>query len=293
MTRYHSFPHYHPAAVFLYIAAAIACAMVTMQTIYLILSFLIGTIYALYLGGARRYLRGLRPALVMFALIAVINPLTNHRGATPLFMIGDNPVTAEALAYGASAGAMLMAVLIWFQCYQRLITNDKFMFLFGRAAPTSAMILSMILKFVPVTSVKMREISNAQIALGYGGDASAGSRKIKIRNGVRISGILVSRCMEDSIESAESMRARGYGCGPRTMFLRYKLRREDVVTIVILAALFAANMTSIVLIGRRFDFFPRIYGVSAHPLPYLLYAVMLLWPLLVELKERAVARARR
>jgi energy-coupling factor transport system permease protein len=292
MTRYHSFPHYHPAAVFLYIAAAIVCAMVTMQTAYLILSFAIGTVYALYLGGARRYFRGLRPMLVMFVLIAVINPLTNHRGAMPLFMLGDNPVTVEALAYGVSAGAMLMAVLIWFQCYQRLITNDKFMFLFGRAAPTSAMIISMILKFVPVTSVKMREIANAQLALGYGGDAAAGSRKIKIRNGVRISGILVSRCMEDSIESAESMRARGYGSGPRTMFARYKLRAEDVVTIVILAALFAANMASIIFIGGKFNFFPRIYGFSAYPLPYVLYAVMLLWPLLVELKERAAARWR-
>jgi len=325
----HAFPHYHPAAVFLYIAAAIVCAMFTMQPVYVVISFAAGTAYAIYLGGARKYLLGLRPLAIMFALIAVINPLTNHRGATVLFMIGDSPITLQALLYGLCAGGMLICVFVWFMCYQRLITNDKFMYLFGRAAPTSAMVISMILKFVPIMTVRMREISNAQAALGVRGSGGrdnsgrncgesdsngcdggaqssggqdsggrsgggrdnngqgSGGKRSKIRNGVRVSGILISRSMEDSIETADSMRARGYGSGPRTSFARYRIRGRDIALLILITALFAANIWCIFFYGemihsQSFRFFPFVYGISADPLPYALYAVLLLWPLIDE-----------
>jgi energy-coupling factor transport system permease protein len=282
--------------VFVYIAAAIVCAMVTMQPVYVATSFVAGTLYTIYLGGARRYLTGLRPMLVMFALIAVINPLTNHRGATALFMIGDSPITLEALLYGLCAGGMLLCVLVWFMCYQRLITNDKFMYLFGRAAPTSSMVISMILKFVPVMSVRMREIANAQRALGAvdaGGGSAAKSRAAAIRNGVRVSSILISRSMEDSIETADSMRARGYGAGPRTTFPRHRMRPRDAAVIAIVSILLAANVWCVFFYGEAvhgtsFRFFPFVSGIIPDPAPYMLYAVLLLLPLIDEVIGRVV-----
>ncbi|MDR0596573.1 MAG: energy-coupling factor transporter transmembrane protein EcfT [Clostridiales Family XIII bacterium] len=292
--QHHAFPHYHPAAVFSYIAAAIVCAMLTMQPVYVIISFAAGTAYALYLGGARGYALGLRPLLAMFALIAVINPLTNHRGATTLFALGDYPITLQALLYGLCAGGMLICVFVWFMCYQRLITNDKFMYLFGRAAPTSSMVISMILKFVPVMTVRMREIADAQAALGLGaggGGRKKSGSKLGVKNGVRVSGILISRSMEDSIETADSMRARGYGAGPRTSFSRYRIAPRDIAFIAAVALLFAANVWCIFFYGEvsgggSFRFFPFISGISANPLPYALYAAMLLLPLIDEAVQR-------
>jgi energy-coupling factor transport system permease protein len=273
---------------FFYIAAAIACAMFTMQPVYVAISFLCGTLYTIHLCGARRYLLGLRPMLVMFALVAVINPLTNHRGATVLFTVGGSPVTFEALLYGLCAGGMLLCVLVWFMCYQGLITNDKFMYLFGRAAPVSAMVISMILKSVPVMSARMREIADAQKGLGV---AAGTGRRARIRNGVRVSGVLISRSMEDSIETADSMRARGYGSGPRTSFSRYRIRLRDKAALIVLAALVVANVWCVFLYpevvhGRSFRFFPFVYGVTPDPLPYILYAVMLLWPFIDEAAGR-------
>jgi energy-coupling factor transport system permease protein len=292
--------------------------MFTMQPVYVVISFAVGTLYTIYLGGARRYFAGLRPMIVMFALIAAINPLTNHRGGTVLFMIGDSPFTFEALLYGLCAGGMLICVLVWFMCYQRLITNDKFMYLFGRAAPTSSMVISMILKFVPIMSVRMREIANAQKALGVtgageedsergragmrgagdadGDDADRGRtrgrnakrpRGERIRNGVRVSGILISRSMEDSIETADSMRARGYGAGPRTSFSRYRVRARDIVVIVAVSLLFSANILCVffygeIVHGQSFRFFPFVNGIVTDPLPYILYATLLLLPLIDE-----------
>jgi energy-coupling factor transport system permease protein len=270
--------------------------MFTMQPVYVMISFVVGTLYAIYLGGARRYFVGLRPMIVMFALIAVINPLTNHRGGSVLFMIGDSPFTLEAMLYGLCAGGMLLCVLVWFMCYQRLITNDKFMYLFGRAAPTSSMVISMILKFVPIMSVRMREIANAQKVLGAtdppkgeekGGSKRKRARGESVRNGVRVSSILISRSMEDSIETADSMRARGYGTGPRTSFSRYRMRAHDIAVMIAVSALFAANIWFVFFYGetvrgQTFRFFPFISGVTLDPLPYVTYAAMLLLPFIDE-----------
>jgi energy-coupling factor transport system permease protein len=306
----HAFPNHHPAAVFFYITAAIVCAMLTMQPVYVCLSFAAGTLYAVYLGGARRYLAGLRPMLAMFALIAIINPLTNHRGGTILFTVGGSPVTLEALLYGLCAGGMLLCVLVWFMCYQMLITNEKFMYLFGRAAPTSAMVVSMILKFVPVMSVRMKEIADARKALGvgaYGSGADSGAasegrgspaarrraRRNRAGDAARSVGILISRSMEDSIETADSMRARGYGLGSRSTFARYRMRPGDAATLVIIASLFTANILCLFFYpeavhGQSFRFFPFVYGIVPDPTPYALYAALLIWPFIDEAAGRLV-----
>ncbi len=82
-------------------------------------------------------------------MIAIANPLFNHRGSTALFYIGLNPVTLEALLYGVCSAGMLISVFIWFRCYLSLMTNDKFLYLFGRIAPATALIVSMYTKVDP------------------------------------------------------------------------------------------------------------------------------------------------
>ena len=99
--------------------------MLSMQPVYLLISFAAGSIYAVYLNGARKYFSSLKFALVMFAVIAVLNPLFNHRGLTVLFYLAGEPVTLEAFAYGLCAGLMLLNVFIWFSCYACLLyTSD-------------------------------------------------------------------------------------------------------------------------------------------------------------------------
>jgi energy-coupling factor transport system permease protein len=277
---YHrSFSRRHPAVALVYIASAIVCTMCAMQPVYLAISFAAGTAVALFLSGSRRYLSTLRPLAALFVLIVVINPLTNRRGGTVLFTIFDAPVTAEALAYGVCAGVMLMSVIVWFQSYRSLITNDRFMFLFGRAAPTSALVVSMIMKFIPVMSVKLRETLDAQRALGVG----ASDRAL----GARVFGILISRGMEDSIETADAMRARGYGSGSRTLFVRYRLKSADCVSLCALAALLAANLF-FVIAANAFGFFPYMHDLRTDFARYLPYALMLLWPFLDEAVDRVV-----
>ncbi|MDR0851993.1 MAG: energy-coupling factor transporter transmembrane protein EcfT [Clostridiales Family XIII bacterium] len=291
------FPHYHPAAVFLYIAAAVACTMLTLQPLYVAISFVIGSFYSIYLNGWKKYWFGLRWLLMMFFIIAAVTPITNHRGRTVLFYLFGEKFTGEALLYGVCTGGMFVCMFVWFQCYQRLITADKFMYLFGRIAPTLAMVVSMILRLVPVTGRKLHETADARKALG----ADAG-----VKNGAKISGILMSRCMEDSIDTADSMRARGYGSGKRTVFKAYKIKPADAASILLLSVLLILSLFGILILGKTFTFFPTAGGFfgaqTGGQMPGLLnipdlsppaylyaagyaaYAAMLLYPFILELR---------
>lgn len=86
----------------------------------------------------------------MFLLVAVTNPLFSHNGVTPLFYLNGNPVTLEAFVYGAAIAVMVVGVMLWCRCYSAVMTSDKFLYLFGRAIPKLALVLSMALRFIPM-----------------------------------------------------------------------------------------------------------------------------------------------
>lgn len=78
-------------------------------------------------------------------LMAIINPLFSHAGATMLFYMKDgNPVTLESILYGIGAGVMLAGVVSWFSVFNVVMTSDKFMYLFGKAIPAASLLLSMV-----------------------------------------------------------------------------------------------------------------------------------------------------
>ena len=149
--------------------------------------------------------------------------------------------------------------------------------LFSRVAPTMAMVLSMIFRYVPDTIKKAREITVAQSAL-------LGTSQKTRAQGIRIASILMSWSMENAIETADSMRARGYGRGPHTSFTNERFSAHDILSLSLLAALIIGN--AIFLFQYHFSFYPRLSQLQTDILPYLLYAVMLSYPIILEGKER-------
>ncbi len=64
------------------------------------------------------------------------NPAFNHEGATILaYLPSGNPLTLEFIVYGLSAAVMMASVILWFSCYNAVMTSDKFVYLFGRVIP--------------------------------------------------------------------------------------------------------------------------------------------------------------
>lgn len=270
--------------MFGYIMAALIFSMVTLNPVCIAISFLAASGYSIYLNGAKKYLKTLRFVAVMFFIISIINPLFNHNGVTILFYIFDNPITLEACLFGMASGGMLACIFIWFTCYNVLMTNEKFLHLFGKALPTIALMLSMILRLVPVTRYKIQCLQNAGKAMGI----KAETKRKRIAHGVRASSILLSWTMEDSIETAESMNARGYGTAKRTSYTAFKWTTHDIVTFAIIAALVGAVVYMMIVPFNTFVYYPTAGGRLISPLGavgYILYAVLLSFPLLLELRE--------
>lgn len=277
------FSGYHPFVIFLYFVGAISLTMCSTNPFFITISFLCGSLYYIYLKGAAAYMRTVKYCLLVAAFTAVINPLFNSCGLTLLFYVGGSPVTAEAVAYGISSGVMLAAVIIWFGCYSQVMTGEKFLAIFGKITPITAMMISMVLKYIPETIRKAKEIENSQKALT---GCQKTTRKARFTQGVNMSSILLSWSLEDSIDTSDSMRARGYGENKRKGFVRQRLTGHDVLLLVIMALLVAVNAFIIFSAANNFVFYPLIVFPKVNFIYYIIYGVLLTFPLILQLKEQ-------
>ncbi len=273
----------HPAINFFYFASVMLCGMFFLHPVFLGISLVGSVAYAILLKGertARFYLWGLVPSILLMALV---NPLFNHQGVTILLYVNNNPLTWESIAYGLAAAVMLFSVASWFSCYGVVMTSDKFLYLFGRVIPALSLVLSMALRFVPRFQAQARVISNGQKCVGR--DASNGNLVQKLRNGMTILSILVTWALENAIETADSMRARGFGLKGRTSFSLYRFDSRDRCVLLVLLGLVAVVLLGAATGENDILYFPRIV---VKPLSwwsavvYLAYGALCLLPLILE-----------
>ena len=231
-----TFSGYHPLINFTYFVIVIGLSMFYMHPVFLALSLIGSVSYSIYLKGRKTvkvFLFGMLPVCL---LAAAANPLFSHAGATMLFYLKDgNPVTLESIVYGLASGLMLAGVISWFSVFHEVMTSDKFVYLFGRVIPALSLVLSMALRFVPRFQVQARAVSQAQRCVGR--DVSDGSLLQRLRNGVTILSILLTWCLENALETADSMKSRGYGLPGRTAFSIYRLDDRDQAALWWLGAL--------------------------------------------------------
>ena len=141
-----AFDRYHPAVAFSYFACVLAFGMAAMQPVYLALSLAAALSYSIVLRGVRATLRTALWQMPLILVMAVANPLFSAMGSTELFRIGLRAFYLESLVFGACMGAMLACVLLWFSNASRVLSSDKVMALFGNAAPTIGLMLSMAMR---------------------------------------------------------------------------------------------------------------------------------------------------
>jgi energy-coupling factor transport system permease protein len=229
------FSTYHPIVNFLYFTWLLVFTMFFMHPVALIISLLSAITYSVYLKGKKAVHLNFGVLLPVIVITALINPAFNHRGVTILtYLPNGNPLTLESIVYGIAAGTMLSAVIGWFSCFNEVMTSDKFIYLFGRLIPALSLVLSMALRFVPKFSEQIKEISNAQKVIGR--DVSNGRLIERARHGLSILSIMITWALENSIETADSMRSRGYGLPKRTFFSIYRFEKRDkkALSIIIL-----------------------------------------------------------
>ena len=226
------FKGYHPLVNVLFFISIIAFGMLLRHPVYLVISFISSTAYYLKLSGKDGRKTVFRFLLPMLLFVAIINSFFNHYGVTTLFILpSGNNFTFEALVMGIVSGITVVSVIQWFFCCNEVVTEDKFMHIFGRILPKGALVVSMILRFVPLYRRRYKEISQARKCMGLNGTDSF---ICKMKNTFKNIGILVSWSFENAIETADSMKARGYGLKGRTYYSRFQWQTGDTLALILL-----------------------------------------------------------
>ncbi|HIV85617.1 MAG TPA: energy-coupling factor transporter transmembrane protein EcfT [Candidatus Monoglobus merdigallinarum] len=279
------FSRFHPTVNFLYFTAVIVFSTIYMNPILLGISLICALLYSIYLEGARSLKLSLLVVLPIGLFAAAVNIAFNHNGMTVLgYFPTGNPLTLESIAYGVSAAVLLADVILWFFCFNRVITSDKFIYLFGKIIPALSLVLSMALRFVPRFKQQLHSISTAQRSISTASEKGLFS---KIKHGVNVFSIMLTWSLENSVTTADSMNSRGYGLKGRTAFTRYRFYFRDGVMILVLTALLAVQITLTLLGHFHTEFYPY-FELSLSGLQLFgcfTYAALCLIPLIINLTE--------
>ena len=281
------FSTYHPLINFMYFVVVIGCSMFVMHPIFLFLSVVGGFSYYFYLKRNKAVKTALWMMLPVFLISAVINPLFSHEGMTILWYFSSgNPLTLESIIYGLASGLMIVCVLNWFSCYQVVMTSDKFIYLFGKIIPALSLILSMVFRFVPKFKTQIIKISDSQKCIGR--DVTNGNVLERAHHGMKILSIVTTWALENSVETADSMRSRGYGLRGRTNFSKYRFDTRDKMMGLVIAVLGLAVTGGIIGKTVSFLYYPMILvnqNTAGAVIVYLCYGVLCMLPLTVNIIE--------
>lgn len=277
-----AFDIFHPAVQGCYFAAVLVLSMVAFQPVCILISLSTGFAYSVFLRGWRASARSMLWQVPLMLVIMVVNPLFSASGSTELFRIGVRAVYLESLVYGMCMGALLVSVILWFSNASRVLTTDKVMALFGNAAPVIALMLSMAARLVPQFVRRGTEIEAVQRACS--GVRSRGVRE-RTASRIRLSSVLMGWSMEDSLETADAMRARGWGSSrKRTVYGRYRFRAADGIALAAVAVLVAVSSLLVGIACSQFTFYPKLSTLAVW-WGYAPYAALLLVPLGLQLAE--------
>lgn len=277
--RNDAFSQCHPAVNFLYFLGAIGFGVVIQHPAYMLASLLGAAIYYLLLRGKKgwKVIFGMIP---LFVILSAINPIFNTYGKSILFRLFGRPYTLEALCYGMVIAGMFVLMMLWFGCYNAVLTSDKFTSLFGNLIPALSLLLVMVLRMIPNFIRKAKQIIAARMSIGKGTAEQSAAPK-KVLDGMVILSALADWALEGSVITADSMRARGYGAVKRTSFQIYRMSVRDWVLLAWILVLFVI----VILAGGTAAVYTPQLSVAPIGWGFGAYCIYLLIPTALHIKE--------
>lgn len=251
------FSHTHPAVGFLFFLLVIGITSFVQHPAISLTSLISGLAYSFITSHENKlWLKALIPLML---LTAVINPLFSHEGATILtYFPNGNPLTLESIICGFSSSLTLCAVVCWFMSFGRVMTSDKFIWLFGRIVPVLSLLLSMILRFVPKFISRMEESSEVNALI----ENSDNSKLGKIKSSVNVFSGCITWALQSSVTTAESMKSRGFGLKGRTAYTNYRLSGYDKYILLWLSLSGIFIVSAYFEGGMYFRFYPTVKSVE-------------------------------
>lgn len=285
------FARLHPLVNLTFFVLVLAFAMFLSHPAVQLAGLVCAALFALRCTG-RGFGRRMAMLLPLMLLAAVVNPLVSHQGVTVLFRFpSGNACTLESVLYGISAAVRLGTAVLWFMGWNAVMTSDKFVYLFGRILPSLSLTLSMGLRFVPRLLRRTREVAQAQKLARPAERGWLAS----IRRAGRVVSIVVTWALENALDTADSMKSRGYGLPKRTAFSLFRFTLRDGICLGILAALGGAVLAGSLTGGLKWWYYPAPGGAAGAQAAVWTAAFVLLaaFPLIFDAKEAIQWRASR
>lgn len=281
------FKTYHPIVNFVYFVFVIGFSCIFLHPVCLCISLASGFTYSVMLKGKKAIKTNLIYMIPMLIMMALINPAFNHEGVTVIeYLPSGNPLTLESIIYGLCASAMIVSVICHFSCYNEVMTSDKFIYLFGKIIPGMSLIISMTLRFVPKFAAQFKVVKNAQRCMDR--DVSNGSIVKRAKRALNILSIMITWSLENAIETADSMKSRGYGLPGRTAFSIFAFDKRDKKVLICILVLGIYTLVGNLMGRMYFGFFPSIkwadasvFGTSV----FAAYSLLCICPVIIEIRE--------
>lgn len=281
-----AFSRRHPAVNLMFFAAAAIFAMMFDHPVFIGISFSAALAYAVKLKGKAALKMFFCALLPLLIFVVLINTVFAGYGVTVLYTFAScKRITLESAVCGGVTGSLVVTMLLWFACFNEVVTEDKFMYAFGGRMPNTALMLLMVFRFVPLYKRQLSETFSARRAAGL---AQSSGRAAELKNACAAVSGVITRALENAIETADSMKSRGYGSGRRTSYSRFTFSPADAVMIIeilVLSAVIAAGKLSgfaeasynpIIEIGG----FSAMLAVSAAA-----YAIFCFFPIIYDFAE--------
>lgn len=289
-TRHTAFDTSHPVVPAVYFVGTSVLMMCALQPVYVGISLVSALLFSLCCRGWRATLIGLRWQLPLLALVCLANPLFSASGSTVVCRIGPVAVYAEALAFGACMGALMVSVVVWLECASRVLTQDRLLAVSGRVLPTVSLMVSMTAQLVPQLMRRAQTVRQVEAACTAKAGPDPFSQKGEKGSGPAFATMLLTWSLEDSLERSDAMRARGWGASPRrTSYRTWRFRTGDAAALVAIGLLLAFDAFLAAVARSQFHFYPTMPRLVAW-WGYVPYAVLMLLPTALDLRQRVLWR---
>ncbi|MCP8970710.1 energy-coupling factor transporter transmembrane component T [Ectobacillus ponti] len=281
-----AFSFVHPAVSFFYYIGAAVLAMTLLHPVFLGLGTLLLLLLNRLQGNAGVSGRMLRASFMVALFIVIINPLFTHRGRTIVWYLFQNPVTMEAIIYGLTMACSFLLLAAVFISYQQTISSHQFLYLFARFSPKAALLTMIAIRFVPLLLQRLSHIALVQQTKGV--QMEHGSVRLRIRHGMQILSVLLVCSLEEALQTADSMQARGFGAVKRSTYVAYRMTGRDWLILSCLLVLFAACAAGAAGGLGILAIYPKLQSVWPRPAEWPVVAAFMLYmsiPILIEGRE--------
>ncbi|MGF7086912.1 energy-coupling factor transport system permease protein [Kroppenstedtia sanguinis] len=222
----------HPVVTFLYYAGVLLLLLLMFHPLFILSAWILLFAVNLLYDGGKELLRWKGVMGMTAGLVLVVNPLISQRGSHILWEGSSHRITWEAVLYGGMMAGIILCVIAVFSSYQQVIPSDKFLYLFSRLLPQWALLTVLALRFVPLLRERLDEIG--RVHRSREDEIPKLSLRERLRRSMKRLEVLLTWSLEEGLQTADSMKARGYGIGRRSSYSPYRWRSKDGVALLFL-----------------------------------------------------------